>query len=273
MEANAGITRILRRDGYLAEANVTAEEIAEARQRWLADHPRVPPLYPSRLHPGEEARCTTCRDTGFVLVRHFDHGEMRTELRECSCQQARLVEESRERSGVPEPERRSFESFVPREGAAEAFAAAAELATGRATFKLLLIYGRPGNGKTHLAYSAVVEACHRGLAARYVYAPDFFQSIRAMYDGATNADPAGQWKRCPFLALDDLGAEHETDWTRAMLEEVIDYRYSHEMPTLCATNREPKNLPEPVLSRFTDGEVSKLVLNTATSYRPKKGAK
>jgi len=237
----------------------------------MVDTVYVPPLYPSSEFPDEEARCEICRDTGWVHPLKPDGKADYSTIKPCQCQRKALLHQYADTSGVPEEKRsKCFENFVPTIPPAD-FNAITNFAQGKASFKLLLIFGDTGNGKTHLAYSAVVEACKRGVAAKYIEATKMFLAVRAMYDNERRVeDPAERFKACPFLVIDDVGGEKETDWTRAMLEEIIDHRYSHELCTMVTTNKSPTNLPEPVQSRFKDSELSRVIHNAAPDYRPKK---
>jgi DNA replication protein DnaC len=63
-----------------------------------------------------------------------------------------------------------------------------------------------------------------------------------------------------FLALDDWGANKETDWSNSVIEQIIDYRYSHEKPLIVTTNKDIESIPPAVLSRFRDTG-SRIVFN------------
>ena len=91
------------------------------------------------------------------------------------------------RGGQPTSAAQTFDNFVSVAGAEKAFKAAKALASGEASFIWLLIYGQPGNGKTHLC-NAVLRAVHdRGLKAQMVLAGDLFSTLReAMRDHTTD---------------------------------------------------------------------------------------
>lgn len=230
--------------------------------------PILKPLYPSILDEWEEAQCRKCRDGGLIATRYVEHDGVYYAYTPCECQEGKLAKQREDASGIPERHLETcFETFIPILEAKDAFDAATSLAIGKANYKILLIYGGVGNGKTHLAYSAVVEACRLGIVATYVYAPDMFREIRSLFE--RSEDPTHNFKVSEFLVIDDLGAEHETEWTKSVFEEILDYRYSNELTTIVTTNKPPTVLSEPVLSRFTDQRISKLVENKAPDYRPK----
>jgi len=269
---------ILKRRGYLTDDDLRpglrGQRINAAVEKYRTEHPYVPPLYPSIEYPGEEARCRDCLDGGYIARVHHDGLHTQTEYLVCHCQTKKRAAERIGQSGVPEKHQDTcFETWMPVDGLDAAdFNAITNFAQGKADFVFVLIYGTTGNGKTFLAYATVVEAAKKGIAAKYIGAPELFLSIRAGYESPRIDDPAETWKECPMLVVDDYGA-HETDWMRGMLEEILDYRYSHELPTMLTTNKDPKSLPGPVLSRFKDAELSRIIHNAARDYRPRKKGK
>ena len=76
-------------------------------------------------------------------------------------------------------QRQTFESFDDTiKGSHKAWKAAAALAYGEASFVWLLMYGRPGNGKTHLCNAMVTVLHDRGAEVRMVLAADLFSALR-----------------------------------------------------------------------------------------------
>jgi DNA replication protein DnaC len=43
-------------------------------------------------------------------------------------------------------------------------------------------------------------------------------------------------KTVPMLVLDDVAREKQSDWTRQILFDVINYRYEHMTPTIITAN-------------------------------------
>ena len=60
----------------------------------------------------------------------------------------------------------------------------------------------------------------------------------------------------PLLILDDLGREKTTDWTRDVLYDLINYRYSHRLPTIFTTNEDLGGYDEAIASRVMSGVVA-----------------
>lgn len=76
-------------------------------------------------------------------------------------------------------------------------------------------------------------------------------------------------KETDVLLLDDLGAEKSTEWTQAILFEIIDYRYNNNRPIIITTNCLPEELKEKIGERSVDRlrEMCKLVTINHSSYR------
>lgn len=93
---------------------------------------------------------------------------------------------------------------------------------------------------------------HTGIEDRYAY-----DSI--MYS----------MKHADVLILDDLGAEKPTEWTQAVLFEIIDYRYNSNLPIIITTNCLPEELKEKIGERSVDRlrEMCKLVTINHSSFR------
>lgn len=271
---------LFRKKGYLPEeGTVTAAQYQEALGRYRQENPLTKPLVPSAEEPWREAECLKCRDQLWLQVKL---GEHEYGVKPCECQAEQAARDSAKRrleaSGIPDTRLiNNLASFVPVVGVIEAMEAAAALGKGEANFKLLLIVGRPGNGKTHLGYAAGLEALGRGLTVRFAVVLELLSKLRmAMNRQGGSGDIAveeivAEYKYCGFLILDDYGAEQGTDWAGAVLEEIINYRYAHEKELIVTSNRDIKGLPQPIVSRFRDARIAKLIVNEAPDYRPRLG--
>lgn len=138
---------------------------------------------------------------------------------------------------------------------------------------MLLVCGGLGNGKTYLCEALAIalyrkgercpvnlwselrrqllQAMHRPKPGKMDY-DDLFESIR----------------RRERLIIDDIGMGSKgTDWEVAEIEDIINYRYRERLFTVLTTNRTLEELPERVVSRFFDPEVSEVVINEGKDYR------
>ena len=99
------------------------------------------------------------------------------------------------------------------------------------------IYGRPGNGKSHLAAALVNRVVQRGFTAVFIEVPDLFSRIKATYDGEGSEDSIlRSISSCDLLVLDDAGAEKPTEWVREKFYQIINARYKSKKPVVITTN-------------------------------------
>lgn len=168
----------------------------------------------------------------------------------------------------------TFESFLDRNGSETAYKVAVKYVK---TFKewngeSLMVWGEPGNGKTHLAAAIINELSKKGYIVVFQSVPELLQRIRSTFN-SENKENETQIMRalleCDLLILDDIGAEKTTEWVEEKLFNIIDGRYRKELPTLYTSNLEPKELKNQVGKRSYDRmvETSLTVKNEAASYR------
>jgi len=163
--------------------------------------------------------------------------------------------------------RQTFESFLPIPGTEKALKAAKALAYGESKFVWLLIYGQPGNGKTHLCRAIVREVRARGWDVRIILAADLFSMLReAIRDNRTD-ELLRKFKNIFFLAIDDYGVEYGSDWESAKFDELMTSRFATAKPTVLITNKELMELPERIQSRFKDKVMARAIHNSAGDYR------
>ena len=100
----------------------------------------------------------------------------------------------------------------------------------------LVLIGRVGSGKSHLACAIVNSMIERSQSAH-------IGTVAAMLDGLRAAMSIGAfegwWRRLKqvrLLVLDDLGAERETDWATEKIFELVDQRYVNRQPLVVTTN-------------------------------------
>jgi DNA replication protein DnaC len=137
----------------------------------------------------------------------------------------------------------------------------------------LILWGRRGNGKTHLCAAVANHLVNAGVAALFVTMPDLLSSLRQAMDLQANTDQESYsgrmntFKNAPVLILDDLGAEGNSDWSDAVLFEVLDYRYRNRLPTMIVTNCSLDAFDPRIASRMQDTALSTIIENYAPDYR------
>ncbi len=176
----------------------------------------------------------------------------------------------------------NFDSIKPVRGMEDALKFARQIATLKSTFKLLMIYGVNGNGKTLLLEAIAIELYKNGIFCRVQTFPDFMARLKNSFERSQyDCDPTFNMimaSACttPYLLMDDVGqADSYTEFSKHQLERIMLARYRPNPPlfTVMTTNKDLTDLPPMVYSRFSDAEKARLVLNTAPDYRPLKGGK
>ena len=110
----------------------------------------------------------------------------------------------------------------------------------RATSNLFML-GPTGSGKSHQAYGALrqivlAQARRRKLFRwRTTTFADFNAAMRPRSDDG-HVEALAEFQQTDLLLLDDLGAGVTSAWTDDNLYRLIDYRWSHRLPSIVTTN-------------------------------------
>lgn len=110
--------------------------------------------------------------------------------------------------------------------------------------KGILMTGREGTGKTHLAVSILKDAIVKGYTGLYWNVPELFLELRRRMDSSaveSEADIFDFARRVDLLVLDDLGAERTSEYVLDRLYVLINKRYEDDSATIITSNR---SLPE-----------------------------
>jgi len=217
-------------------------------------------------------RCEQCGGAGYVRLRvHLGHPDFGRAL-PCVCTEDERDDEKTARllrySGLGSLSRLTFEELSPggrspdpahQESLARAVAAAHAFV--KAPSGWLVLTGPSGCGKTHLS-AAIAGACiANGQAALFMVVPDLLDHLRAAYQpgGEVSYDELFEMVRnAPVLVLDDLGVQSATPWAEEKLFQLINHRYSAQMPTVITTNLDPAAFDARIRTRLTDDVLSQV---------------
>jgi DNA replication protein DnaC len=111
------------------------------------------------------------------------------------------------------------------------------------TPKGFFLWGAPGTGKTFFSYIALNYLMFRTIrAGRFAsISSQFFQRIRDTFNEESNQHGQASTmiealSNVPYLVLDDVGVQRNTDWELEMLYNLIDARYANKRLTIITSN-------------------------------------
>jgi DNA replication protein DnaC len=127
----------------------------------------------------------------------------------------------------------------------------------------LVLVGPSGSGKTHLAAAVASERLYRREPVLFVTMADLLDHLRASFSPESHLPYDrffDQVKGAPLLVLDDLTARASTPWAQEKLDQLLNYRYQNELPTVVTTEISPADMDERWRNRLSDARLSKVFL-------------
>ncbi len=125
----------------------------------------------------------------------------------------------------------------------------------------LVFIGPSSSGKTHLAASIANSRLAQGLPVLYKTVPDLLDDLRTTFH-PENETPYSQVfdqvRNTPLLILDDLGIQSGTPWSKEKLDQLLNHRYNHRLPTVITIGTRLSELDERIRSRISDEYLSQL---------------
>jgi DNA replication protein DnaC len=136
----------------------------------------------------------------------------------------------------------------------------------------LILSGRPGTGKSHLA-GAVLQA-HIDRDVLYATCLDLIRMVRETWrkdSEKSERQVLAFLSGLDLLVIDEMGVQYGTDGEQTILFDVLDGRYRALKPTILLTNQDAEGLKAYLGERTFDRlrETCRFVAFQWESYRPK----
>lgn len=259
--------------GILEKSQLTTQHL-------LTTDPSRPPDMWSGAAYKPNSDCPVCHGAGFIHPLNEWGAPIYEKIVGCrapgcyveAAQRFLRGEEHGAKCGI-RPAPQTFDNFVRdlKGGNRDAYEFAKAFADPTATFIWLLIYGKPGNGKSHLCNAVGRRLQERGIRFCYVKAADIHAEVRRAVQANEGKDVVlDKYKNTQYLIIDDYGVEHGTDAQDANMEDILVTRYEQLRPTMMTTNLTWSELPVRIASRFDDRTLARRVENAAPDYRGQK---
>ncbi len=131
---------------------------------------------------------------------------------------------------------------------------------------LVLFSPQPGLGKTHALYAVGNHATAHGAWCEGWTTIELLAALRPPH---TDPDVMDRALSCDLLALDDVGREADSDWTREQVQRIVSHRVSAGLRQVITTNLDGvgmnARLSAPLVDRLVDEAT--IVEFKGTSYR------
>ncbi|MCB0114924.1 MAG: ATP-binding protein, partial [Caldilineaceae bacterium] len=135
----------------------------------------------------------------------------------------------------------------------------------------LVLMGSHGVGKTHLAAAIANLQREQGRNdAMFVVVPDFLDYLRGAFNPQSPIPYDRRFdevRKAPMLIFDDLGTESATPWAKEKLFQLLNYRYSANLPTVITTSAEPGEIEPWLRTRMFDVDRCQVWALKVASYR------
>lgn len=203
--------------------------------------------------PRADIGWTGCPACAMEAQRQAD--EERRE-RETKARQVAL-EQSFRRAGIPERFMgKSFSGYLADTPAkSRALKAARRFAESDDRGLSLILCGKPGTGKTHLACAIAAEKIASSKTAIFMTAVGAVRYVRSTYrkdSEMTESQAIDDLCCADLLILDEVGVQHGTEHEKMILFDVINDRYSNCRGTILLSNLDEQDLKTYLGDRIMD---------------------
>ena len=218
-------------------------------------------------------RCQVCKDAGFVHSSVDGHTDY-TQVVPCECVKAiwetkKIAYMSKQCEFPPLSETMNFNNFEVFPEVKSALKKSKEMANNPGKVSWLILIGKNGNGKTHLAVAICKAWLSAGIPAKYKLVSLLLEELR---EGISHSSEESFEKRfayycnVPLLLMDDYGIEASTKWVQEKLDTLIDYRLMHNLSLIITSNLSLDEIPPRIRSRIMRHPAGEIVAIMADDY-------
>ncbi len=211
-----------------------------------------------------DSACPVCKGARFVHPLLPSGKPDFSRVVPCHCTQQKLDEERQARlerySNLGQLTRLTFnnlcpqgrsENHVSQEQFSRAYQAAKAFAAEPKGW--LALAGLSGCGKTHLAAAIANHCIENDFPVFYITTPDLLDHLRSTFSPNSEIpydEFFEQVRNTPLLILDDLGAQSSTPWAKEKLDQLLNHRFSNELPTVIVSIVPIEELEERIRTRL-----------------------
>ena len=216
--------------------------------------------------------CSVCKGAGFVHPRLPSGKPDFSRVIPCRCTREALDREQQTHllrySNLGSLTRFTFDTLIPQGRSGnpvnqELFSRACEAARAfaREPEGWLVLTGPSNSGKTHLAAAIANECISHGRPVFFISTPDLLDRLRASFSPSSEVpydEFFDQVRSAPLLVLDDLGVQTATPWAKEKLDQLLNYRFNSQLPTVIVPITPTQDLEDRVRSRLTNPDLSRI---------------
>jgi DNA replication protein DnaC len=225
---------------------------------------------------GDNIDCVFCEDTGRAKTRDREEDQLDFAGQPCNfCATGERTGEQQKRAGqwtqmIPDRFKNYTSDGCPNETLVMKlyeWAGRDPIRTGMGA----TIIGEPGRAKTGAAVGIMRDLHSQGHSCLFKNTQDLLDEIKQTFDSRDDAHtkPLAKAERATVLLLDDLGAEHITDWGATTINQLLRKRYDDLKPTIITTNMTSeqfdRQMNERIMSRLR--ESSEFIYTSGRDYR------